>query len=99
MAEIWRGSCLRVALFSSELSLQGSRDVLKTSTSESYGLQMLTGRQLFFAGTSSLGLPAMSVIEGCHTLSSSRSYDHPGVIDEGQLYPDEQKAHLSPDYN
>lgn len=60
---------------------------------------MLTGKQLFFAETSRLGSPAMSVIKGCHTLSSSRPYGHPGVIDEGQLYPDEQKAHLSPDDN
>lgn len=60
---------------------------------------MLTGRQLFFAGTSLLGLPARSVIKGCHRLSSSRPYGHPGVLEEGQLYPDEQKAHLSPDDN
>lgn len=60
---------------------------------------MLTGRQLFFARTSPLGSPVMSVIKGCHTLSSSRTHGHPGVIDEGQVYPDEQKAHLSPDDN
>lgn len=92
MADILLGLCLHVALSSSKLSLQGRKNVLKTSSYESYGLQIPRKRQLFFAGmsleSSDLGLghlpmdDPMSVIKRCHALSSSKPgpYGHPGVI-------------------